>query len=205
MKPIRIVVMAKAPRAGLAKSRLIPVLGADGAAQLAERMLHHTLAEAVSAGIGPVELCRTPFVDPVWDALTLPADVTISDQGEGDLGDRMARVSERVIADGESLILIGTDCPHIDAARLRRIADDLQQADAVMNASADGGYVALGLNRHDARIFADIDWGTDSVAYRTLWRMSGLGWKVHLLPMLRDIDEPEDLAWLPERWEFKHV
>lgn len=205
MKTTRIVIMAKAPRAGLAKSRLIPVLGAEGAAQLATRMLDHTLNTAVEANIGPVELCRTPFEDPAWEAITLPQNVTVSNQGEGDLGDRMARVSERVISAGESLILIGTDCPFIDAARLRRIAEALQHADAVMNASADGGYVALGLNRHDARIFADIDWGTDSVAYRTLWRMSGLGWSVRMLPMLRDIDEPDDLASLPDSWQYQHV
>ena len=60
MKPLRTVILAKAPRPGLAKTRLIPALGASGAAQLAHRMLQHTLQQALAAGLGPVELCRTP-------------------------------------------------------------------------------------------------------------------------------------------------
>ena len=60
MKIHRIVIFAKAPRAGYAKTRLIPALGADGAARLARRMLTHMVNQALDAGVGPTELCMTP-------------------------------------------------------------------------------------------------------------------------------------------------
>lgn len=200
MRATRIVVFAKAPVAGQAKTRLIPALGAEGAAALAARMLRHTLAEALAADLGPVELCRTPAEDPLWTRLELPTALIATDQGEGSLGERMARASARVIAGGEPLLLIGTDCPALDAARLRELAAALAVVDAVIAPASDGGYVALGLNRFDPRLFEDIAWSTDSVTAATLERLSELAWSLRQFPPLRDIDEPEDLQHLPEDW-----
>lgn len=206
MKSCRLVIFAKAPRAGLAKSRLIPAMGADGAARLAQRMLEHALAQAIEANIGQVELCRTPAQDPLWQQMAIPQSVLCTDQGEGDLGERMARASQRVIEADESIILIGTDCPQLDAVRLQQLAEALVEHDAAMIPTADGGYVALGLNRFDPTLFSNIYWGTDTVAHETLLRVHCLHWTIKLLPMLRDIDEPVDLVWLPVNWsERTHV
>jgi len=93
MKLIRIVIFAKAAQPGFAKTRLIPALGEKGAADLAQRMLTHTLSEALAAKIGPVELCVTPSsTDAIWQTLVIPDEVQYSDQGEGDLGERLTRV-----------------------------------------------------------------------------------------------------------------
>lgn len=200
MKAVRIVIMAKAPRAGLAKTRLIPALGAAGAAQLAQRMLQHTLRHAIAADLGPVELCRTPDDDAAWQGVTLPASITLSAQGEGDLGARMDRVAARVIAAGEALLLIGTDCPALNADALRQIAACLQSADAVMVPATDGGYVALALRRHDPQLFSNIHWSTASVASKQRERIAQLGWSFACLPPLHDIDEPADLQHLPPEW-----
>jgi uncharacterized protein len=205
MKPLRIVIMAKAPRAGLAKTRLIPALGADGAAQLAQRMLQHALCEAIAAGLGPVELCRTPDEDASWQGINLPAGITLSAQGDGDLGARMERVAARVIAAGEALLLIGTDCPALNADVLRQIAACLHAADAVMVPASDGGYVALALRRHDAQLFSDIRWSTASVAMEQRTRIAQLGWSLASLPPLHDIDEPADLQNLPPEWNTAHA
>jgi rSAM/selenodomain-associated transferase 1 len=201
MSGVRVVIFAKAPLPGLAKTRLIPSLGAEGAASLAQRMLHHTLTQAVAAAVGPVELCVDPAPqDAVWQSLPVPAAVVWSDQGEGDLGSRMARATRRVTAAGEPILLIGTDCPALDAARLRTAAAALQQADATMIPTADGGYVLLGLKHFHATLFAEIAWSTDSVARETLHRLRALNWTVQEHSLLRDIDEPSDLAWLPAGW-----
>ena len=201
MSRVRIVIFAKAPLPGQAKTRLIPTLGAQGAADLAQRMLTHTLGQALAAAVGPVELCVTPFSDETaWQSLAVPATVAWSDQGEGDLGTRMARAAQRVTDAGESVLIIGTDCPALDATRLRRAATSLQTFDATLVPTADGGYVLLGLNRFHASLFEDIEWSTDSVALETRRRLEQLGWKLHSHPMLRDIDEPDDLRWLPEEW-----
>ncbi len=201
MSRVRIVIFAKAPVPGQVKTRLIPILGAQGAADLARLMLAHTLGQALAAAVGPVELCVTPSPDEAtWRSLEVPATVAWSDQGQGDLGTRMARAARRVTDAGESVLIIGTDCPALDAAHLRRAATSLQTFDATLVPTADGGYVLLGLNRFHASLFEGIEWSTDTVAFETRRRLEQLDWKVHDHPMLRDIDEPADLRWLPEQW-----
>src|SRR5690606_16574236 len=90
MKPVRVIIFAKAPIPGLAKTRLIPSLGKDGAAVLARRFLYRTLEESLAAAIGTVELCATPEPSHAcWRAIGMPAGTVLSAQGEGDLGLRM--------------------------------------------------------------------------------------------------------------------
>lgn len=205
MKPVRIVIMAKAPRPGLAKTRLIPALGAEGAAQLAQRMLQHTLREALAAGVGPVELCRTPDDASDWQNIVLPDRLSLSAQGDGDLGERMACVAQRVLSHAETLLLIGTDCPALDAGKLRQAAIALQSTDAVLVPATDGGYVALGLQSFDAAVFRDIAWSTADVAFQTLCRIGQLGWTVTRMHALHDIDEPADLQHLSPEWSTVHA
>lgn len=198
---VRILIFAKLPRAGSVKTRLIPALGADGAARLAQRMLRHTATEALAAALGPVELCVSPSPgDPGWSEQGLPEGLEWSDQGDGDLGERLARAAERSLGRGAPVLLIGTDCPEMDAIHLRAASQTLTLADAVMAPAADGGYVLLGLNRFDASLFRNIAWSTASVAGATLARLRALAWRVELLPVRHDIDEPEDLPRLPPGW-----
>ena len=94
---VHLIVMAKAPVAGLAKTRLIPALGAAGAATLAERLLQHAVAQAVLSGVGPVELCVTPRLDhAVFEDLRqrYPA-LSLALQADGDMGQRMASALQR--------------------------------------------------------------------------------------------------------------
>lgn len=197
MRPVRIIILAKAPVAGYVKTRLTPALGAQGAADLARDMLHYTLDQALMAHIGAVELCANPpRHDSAWQTIKVPAAVAWSSQGEGDLGARMARAAERTIATGESVLLIGTDCPALDANLISQAAISLAQADAVIAPSFDGGYTLLGLNQFDPTVFANITWSTNTVASETHQRLAQLGWRTHHLPMMHDIDEPDDLQWL---------
>lgn len=201
MKTVRIVIFAKAPLAGFAKTRLIPALGRQGAADLAQRLLLHTLHEAVKSQVGPAQLCVTPSAtDSVWQTMHIPKAVRLADQGEGDLGARMARAAERVIAAGESVLLIGTDCPQLDATQLEQAALALQNAEATLVPAFDGGYVLIGLNRFDPSVFSGIAWSTNSVTNATMHRLKKLDWSVKTLPTLHDIDKPSDLKWLPKSW-----
>lgn len=201
MNNLRIVIFAKAPLPGLAKTRLIPALGEEAVALLARRMLLHTVHAALASDVGPVELCVAPDTDnPVWESLNLPSTVSISLQGEGDLGQRMSNVARRVINNGESVILIGTDCPALNASRLRQLAARLQDAKAVMLPTIDGGYVALGLSCFDDRVFDDIAWSTSKVAIQTIMRLIDLDLPFYIESKIHDIDEPGDLQWLPDSW-----
>ena len=193
----RIIVFAKAPQPGFAKTRLIPALGKKGAAELAQQMLFDTLREAIAAKIGAVELCATPALHfPAWRGIQLPAGIEISEQGEGDLGARLARAAQRALTHAKQVLLIGTDCVEMSADLLREAAQALQAHDAVMHGTVDGGYALLGIKRFDALLFSDIPWSTDGVFGITLARIGQLGWTAHVGRMLHDVDEPQDLKYL---------
>ena len=198
MKPTRIVIIAKAPIAGFCKTRLIPALGEQGATELAQRMLVRTVTSALAAGLGTVELCVTPGLQTFdWQGLGLPDGLVWSEQGEGDLGARMGRAAQRVTSAGEAILLIGTDCPELDSGLLQHAATALQDHDASLVPTADGGYALLGLKRFDPTLFDAMPWSTDAVGAETQRRVEQLDWRLHTLPTLHDIDEPQDLPWLP--------
>lgn len=204
MKPTRIIIIAKAPIPGFCKTRLAPAIGTEAAARLARRMLRDAADAACDANVGPVELCVTPGVDTFdWPSLGLPASVEWSEQGDGDLGERMGRAAQRTVTAGEAVLLIGTDCPGLDCAVLRNAAAALSEHDAAMAPTADGGYALLGLARFDALMFSDMPWSTDAVAALTRQRLQRLGWRLHTLSTLHDIDEPADLRHLPAHWQVE--
>jgi len=199
----RIIVFAKAPQAGFAKTRLIPVLGPAGAAKLACRMLYRTLDSAVAAAIGTVELCVTPEItSPAWQGvdMDIARGLEISAQGEGDLGARLARAAQRAFERAEPVLLIGTDCVEMDAPLLCEAAEMLKHKDAVIYPAADGGYALLGLAGFHPSLFSNIAWSTDSVALETIERIRKLGWSLGEGSLLHDIDEPADLKRLPANW-----
>lgn len=191
----RIVVFAKEPVPGQVKTRLIPALGAQGAAALAREMLDRTLAEAQATGLA-VELCGDP--DPAgW--LGPEPRVRVTAQGSGDLGERLARAARRVLGEGGRLLLIGTDCPELDRRRLREAAAALDTHDAVIHPADDGGYALLGLKRFDPSLFEGISWSTGAVASETIARIQALDWSFWVGESLRDVDRPADLAFIRHR------
>lgn len=194
MKRTRIVIFAKAPVPGRVKTRLIPALGAGGAARLAHRMLRQTVEEAIGAGLSIPELCVDPHpLDEDWTPF-LPEDhLRVTAQGDGDLGERLARAAKRSILLGEHVLLIGTDCPGLDRQLLRAAAERLTEVDCVIHPAQDGGYALLGLRRIDRSLFEGIPWSTDIVCAQTVARIEALGWSYTIAETLRDIDEPADL------------
>lgn len=195
-----VLVMAKAPLPGLAKTRLIPALGAAGAAALAARMLRHTLDEALAAGLGPVTLCAAPQAShPAFAEIARDERLTMADQGEGDLGARMQRAFEAALPEHAGALLIGTDAPALDAAMLRAAHAALADRDAVIVPAHDGGYVLIGLRRVEPRLFEGMPWSTPQVLAITRERLQEAGLRWAELPALHDIDEPADLVHLAGR------
>ena len=198
---VAVIVFAKAPVAGLAKTRLAPALGAERAAALAERMLHHTLAQAAAARLGPVELCASPDAShPSLRQAARAHGAALEVQGDGDLGQRMHRALSRRLQRSAGALLIGTDAPALDASVLREAAQALASHDAVFVPALDGGYALVGLRQPDERCFAGMTWSHARVMQDTRERLraAALRWKE--LPPLADVDEPADLVHLPAGW-----
>lgn len=198
-----LVVFAKAPVAGAAKTRLIPALGAEGAALLAERLLRHTLQMAGSLPWQHRSLCVTP--DPAHPAFARAlADAAgswqLALQGNGDLGMRMDRALTRSIAAYGRAVLIGTDAPALDAGMLCAADAALDDHDAVFVPALDGGYALVGLRRPLPALFAGMAWSTPTVMAETRHRLQQAGVRWRELPPVADVDEPADLVHLPDSW-----
>lgn len=196
-----IIVFAKAPVPGLAKTRLAPALGAAGAAALAEHLLRHALAQATAAAVGPVELCAAPDeTHPLLRAAAAEVGATLAAQGPGDLGERMHRALARHLQQHEAALLMGSDAPALDAGALQRAAQALRDHDAVFVPALDGGYILVGQRRADARWFDGMTWSHARVMADTRERLRAAGVRWVELPPVADIDEPADLARLPAGW-----
>lgn len=193
----RIVVLAKAPVAGLVKTRLAPRLGAEGAARLHAELVHRTLRTALDAAVGPVELCAAPTPQhPFFAACEREHRIELSEQGEGDLGDRMARVIERVTQSGMPVVLLGADCPALDAAYLRDAVQALDRCEVVLGPAEDGGYVLVAARRLVPEMFRGLHWGTEAVLEETRTRLREVDVAWCELATLWDLDRPEDY----DRW-----
>jgi rSAM/selenodomain-associated transferase 1 len=191
--------MARAPVPGEVKTRLLPALSAEAAAQLHEAMLIHTCRTLLSAQLGPVELWVSGDADaPAFRRARQLGISSLRQQSGLDLGQRMAHLCGDALQRSAQVILVGSDAPAIDSAYLEAAAQALQDVDAVLGPALDGGYVLLALRRMHVRIFEGIRWGGDEVLAATLDRLREVRFSYQLLPALPDIDRPEDLRHLPE-------
>jgi rSAM/selenodomain-associated transferase 1 len=193
-----LVVMARAPVAGFAKTRLVPRLGAEGAAELHALLLERTLAAAAASGFATVALwCAPDRRAPFFEALRAAGRLELHDQPAGDLGARMLAAFEHHLAGGAPAVMVGTDCPELSPGHLVAAREALAAgAHAVLLPARDGGYAALGLSRVHRALFDGVPWGTGEVLAATRERLGRLGWIARTLAPVRDVDRPEDVDWL---------
>ncbi|MCU0934999.1 MAG: TIGR04282 family arsenosugar biosynthesis glycosyltransferase [Gammaproteobacteria bacterium] len=192
----RLLVFARAPVPGEAKTRLIPALGAEGAAALHARLVRRTLGAV--RGVAPVTVCCAPGPDhPFFQSLAVDLGVALQAQAGADLGERMSWALREALRGARAVVLIGTDCADLQPTDLADAFGALEQvADAALGPVADGGYWLIGLRRWDGSLFAGMPWSTDAVLDRTRGALSRLGWRWRELPVRHDLDRPEDLVYL---------
>ncbi len=190
-----ISILAKAPIPGLAKTRLIPAIGAHAAAALQERLTEHAVSIALAADIGPVTLWCTP--DPSHAAfreLVARYKITLKRQPDGNLGRRMLAAMQ---ASAGPTLVMGTDCPALAADDLRTAANALRDsADVVLIPAEDGGYVLIGARAPQPELFSGMAWDTATVLAETRARISAKGLACIELSQLWDVDTEPDLARL---------
>jgi rSAM/selenodomain-associated transferase 1 len=192
---VSIVILAKAPIPGFAKTRLIPAIGAHAAAVLQERLTERTVATALAAGIGPVTLCCDPDATHVtFLKMVTRMKITLRPQPPGDLGTRMLAA---VATSTGPVLVIGTDCPALTEAHLRSAAMALRDGnDVVLIPAERGGYVLLGMREAQPRLFSNIAWGGSSVLADTRARIVEQRLMLVERPPLWDVDTEIDLARL---------
>ena len=209
VSPRRLSVFTRIPEPGKAKTRLIPPLTADQAAALQRAMaedllerLDHTLG-AAAPETPPLSLeVRHDGRFPAG-ALEIPKGWTVTSQGPGDLGERLARAAREARRDGAArLAIIGSDAPLLPLPLVEAAFSGLADRDALLAPAEDGGYVLIGLALDRAppaaveSLFAGIPWGTGAVREATSQaaRRAGLGFSE--LAGHWDVDRPEDLPRL---------
>lgn len=188
LRPATLAIFAKWPEAGKTKTRLIPAIGAEGAVAVYRKLLMHTVEQARASGLR-VEL-RISGASPQRFREWLGDGFAIVDQGEGDLGARMARVEAPAL-------LIGSDAPEVTPELLQQAARALEDAPVVIGPADDGGYWLIGFREPAPFLFEQMEWSVDSVLPETLRRLAERGIEPAMLPVLTDIDTGEDLAKFP--------
>jgi len=189
---VALCVFAKPPRAGTAKTRLTPALGAEGAARLAQAFLQDTWALVKQLPWAVPVLAST---EP-WPEGLLPAPVEVWQQGEGDLGARMERILLRALERYPAAIALGADSPGLPTSYLEAARAELEHADAVFGPSEDGGFYLLALKRLPVGAFVDLPWSQPETLARTEARLLSLGLSVRRATPFFDVDVPEDLVRL---------
>lgn len=196
----RLLLFAKAAIPGQVKTRLIPALGATGAATLHQHMLHHTVNMAMAAGICPLDVWCTPdTTSPPFSHYHNSATITLLKQPNTTLGGRMAHAVHLAMRNAKFVVLIGADCPLLRPELLQTAIARLDSGkDCIIIPADDGGYVLLALRHDCGTIFKNITWGSDNVLTMTQQRIAELGWDCDELEPLWDVDRPDDLNQLQQ-------
>jgi hypothetical protein len=187
------IVIAKAPRPGLCKTRLEPLLGGEGCARLQAALVARAAAWAAAAGDPYVVF--TP-ADAREEMAALAPGATLLAQVDGSLGDRLAAAFRDVLADHPGpALLVGVDTPQLGPRHAEAALDDLRDGiDVTVGPASDGGYYLIGMREPNDAVFALPDelWGGAEVLTRTLEAASGAGLTVGMLRAERDLDDERD-------------
>ena len=194
-----VVVFTKAPVLGAVKTRLQPEFTPAQSLFVHRALVRHTLAMTALVAY-PAELWVGSRHD-WWLQLENDYGVAIFQQQGDDLGDRMAYAVRDARRRAAAVVIIGTDCPYLTPDYLASAFALLETTDVVIGPAEDGGYVLLGLGgglaRQDrAGIFSHVNWGSEQVLEQTRGNLQRLGLSWKELPVLADIDRPEDLRRL---------
>jgi rSAM/selenodomain-associated transferase 1 len=189
---VDIAVFARAPIPGQAKTRLIPRLGAAGAARLQRQLIERALARARTVQGARVTLWTTAD-DADTCALADAARAAVCLQHGHDLGARMSRAFAETLDGTRPMLLIGTDCPAQTGADLEAAIQALQRADAVIQPAEDGGYVLIGMRQFHPVLFEQVAWGSETVLATTREHAAAHRLRLAELPLCWDLDRGEDL------------
>ncbi len=190
----RLIIFAKAPLAGYCKTRLIPELGGQGAAQLQEELIDNCLSRLCHEPLCPTELwCSPDTQHPFFGTMSRKFPVSLYPQKGADLGEKMFHAMSFI--DSTYTIIVGTDCPEISIKYIETSLILLSKnRNAVIGPAEDGGYVLLGLRCIVEDLFQNILWGTEHVFSQTTHKLDASKYNWQALDTLWDLDDIQDMA-----------
>ena len=196
---VTLIIFAKAPVPGYVKTRLIPLLGAQGAADTHKQLAEHSIKTAVFSSLYQVNLWCAPSPDHVFFSdMAENYSLKLFQQTGNDLGERMAYAFKETLASNDIALIIGTDCPMLTHSDLEMIVGKLLNGhEAAIIPAEDGGYVLLGLRKFSPTLFEGINWGSADVYEQTRGKILALDWKLYEHETFWDVDRPEDIKRLP--------
>ena len=198
-----LIIYSRYPEPGKTKTRMIPALGKDGAAELQRKMTEHTVSTARKVRSDRDLIIEVHFTGGNQQLMSewLGEDLIYIPQVSGDLGKKMNSSFQRAFElDNRRVVTIGIDCPDLDRQILNNAFNSLQKQELVIGVAQDGGYYLIGLTKIVPQLFQNINWGTEQVLAQTKAIAQKLNINTCYLTTLSDIDRPEDL-WI---WE-KHL
>lgn len=199
-RPI-VVVMAKAPRAGHVKTRLVPPLTYSQAAALAGCFVRDTVLN-VRQTVDSLMIAYAPANARQDLELILPSNLLWFEQRGDDLGERLDSVVNHLSILGYGpFIILGADSPTLPATFIDQALEVLAsgQADISLGPTTDGGYYLVGMNSTIDGLFRNIDWSTPFAYEQTVANVTALNLRLHTLPRWYDVDTPADLYCLREQ------
>ncbi len=192
-----LIIFTRYPEVGKTKTRMIPALGATGAANLQRQLSEHTIHTAqILQQSRPIDI-EIYFAggDRSLMLSWLGNNHSYYPQASGDLGEKIKSAFANAFDRGKQrIVTIGIDCPDINPVILNQAFEALKNNQLVLGEAEDGGYYLIGLSKLVPELFININWGTDSVFGTTQKIAQQLALSIDYLPVLPDVDRPEDLA-----------
>lgn len=186
-----LLIFIKNPVKGHVKTRLAKSVGDSKALHIYQKLLQITkkITDELSCD-RQVWYSQSVVQNDLWNE---DAYSKFTQKGK-DLGERMQHSFQQAFEDGyENVIIIGSDCADLTPEFINRAFEALENHQAVMGPSEDGGYYLIGMSRYYPFLFEEKNWSHHSVFQDTLKQMEGNSISYHLLPVLNDIDSESDL------------
>ena len=191
-------ILTRVPEPGMTKTRLAKSIGDDAAANVAQAMARCTIARWSLAAPATVAITPDGAAQRMRQHLTGIPDVTIVDQGDGSLGERIERSWLRAVGDHSGIVL-GTDSPDVPMSLMHATMRRAMDNDVVLGPTTDGGYWTLAMRQWIPEMVRDIEWGTSVVFSTSVEQARHVGASISVLPRWYDVDEIADLRALRRR------